>query len=168
MSEQAPIAIVFQCRKCQKRLKYLGKKPVITCPSCGESVPVLEDIQEVKNQLPLSNQEQQVKSIRKPRSPLFDFAGPIPMHRAIIYCIWVLWGIVVLVSALHGFTDFSQVSGGTVYTRQFGPRSIGMFVCANLFASIFSAAIYAVFAAIPTFLIWNYFELQSKKASRQP
>ncbi len=46
MPDQTPIAIVVQCHRCLKHLKYAGKKPVITCPGCGESVPVVRNIQE--------------------------------------------------------------------------------------------------------------------------
>ena len=164
MPDQDPDAKILQCQKCDRRLKYTGKKSVVSCPGCGESVPVVDNIQEVTDQLPWLNQEPQLTSIKKPRSSLLGFKGPIPMHIAIIYCIWVMWGIVVLVSALRGFTDYSQVVDGTVYTNQFGPRSLGLFICANLFASTVSAAIYAVLAAIPSFLIWNYFALKSNKS----
>ena len=47
MSEQDPIATIVQCHKCHKRLKYSGKKPSITCPGCGENVPIVDNIQEV-------------------------------------------------------------------------------------------------------------------------
>jgi len=46
MPEPNPISITLQCHKCQKRLKYTGKKPSITCPGCGESLPVVDNIQD--------------------------------------------------------------------------------------------------------------------------
>ena len=44
MPDQEPK--VLECHKCQKRLKYSGKKPYINCPGCGESIPVVDNIQE--------------------------------------------------------------------------------------------------------------------------
>lgn len=49
MPDQSPIAIVLQCHKCQKRLKYTGKKPVVTCPGCGESLTVQRVFAESEN-----------------------------------------------------------------------------------------------------------------------
>lgn len=46
MPDQNQTATVIQCHKCQKRLKYSGIKPYITCPGCGESVPVPDNIRE--------------------------------------------------------------------------------------------------------------------------
>jgi len=44
MPDQDPAAKIIQCHKCQKRLKYNGEKPYITCPNCGESVPVADNL----------------------------------------------------------------------------------------------------------------------------
>lgn len=46
MPDQNQTATVIQCHKCQKRLKYSGKKPYVTCPGCGESVLVPDNIRE--------------------------------------------------------------------------------------------------------------------------
>lgn len=49
MQEQDPIGTVVQCHKCQKRLKYTGKKPYITCPGCGERLAVQSVFAESRN-----------------------------------------------------------------------------------------------------------------------
>ncbi len=46
MPDQNQTATVIQCHKCQKRLKYSGTKPYVSCPGCGESIPVPDNIQE--------------------------------------------------------------------------------------------------------------------------
>jgi hypothetical protein len=46
MPDQSQTAIAIQCHKCQKKLRYSGRKPYVTCPGCGESVPVPDNIQE--------------------------------------------------------------------------------------------------------------------------
>ena len=46
MPEQSPVAIVLQCHKCHKRLRYTGAKQYIACPGCGESIPVHDNIQD--------------------------------------------------------------------------------------------------------------------------
>ena len=256
MPDQEPQ--VLQCHKCQKRLRYSGKKPYISCPGCGESIPVVDNIQEdgtvheVVDTSPVHGQpvesvwhvargderfgpftnEQLLQGISSRRISANDFlwepgmsewkqakflfprsmppdeasaiptpaptaiefpwadletqpvktrsipqktasfplipTKPVPMHQAIIYCIWALWAIIVFLRSLYAFADFSHVSDGTVYTNQFGPRSISVFLFANLFACAVEAVIYAVFAAIPTFLIWNYYKLKSTKNPSNP
>lgn len=184
-TKQDPIGTVVQCHKCHKRLKYTGKKPYIVCPGCGERIPVVDNIQEGES-IELPPPVQSSSSINgmnwdsKVEVGKIDFSKlgtnaestvnsisqllpskPIPMHHAVIYCIWVLWVIVVFLSSLRTFTDFSQVSDGTVYTNNFGPRSTTEFLLVSFLASVTVAVFYAVFAAIPTFLIWNYFKLKS-------
>lgn len=164
---------IVQCQLCNKQLKYTGSKQIITCPSCKALVPVpaLTIQPEAPIQAPPITPPVTAAPIELPwapppkQQPKKTPIKPIPMHQAIIYCIWALWALIVLWSSLSTFLDFSHIVDGMIYTNKFGWKSTSEFLFVSFVGSLIMALFYGVFAAIPTFLIWNHHKLNSAKKS---
>lgn len=130
-STNEPIAMVVQCHKCHKRLKYNGLKPYITCPGCGESVPVPDNIHEDEPVLlppPVQSTSQSNLSQRSNvTAKQFDFAKwdaiakqyvtnvkAMPRFPVVLSGIWIVWVAIGFFLFSIGMVNYQELNSAGV------------------------------------------------------
>jgi len=187
MPDQAPIPIALQCHKCQKRLRYTGKKSVVTCPGCGESVPVVDNIQEGASivlpppiqTLPPSIQVSHVtnkpedwindwvKKWKPKAMETIDKVKKMPRFPVVLTGIWLLWVALGFFLFSIGMVNYQELnSAGVIGYGRFFTYS-GWFVLHagdSIYMSIWTTS----FPAIVLSVIAYFWIAQSSRDAAKP
>jgi DNA-directed RNA polymerase subunit RPC12/RpoP len=169
MSTPATTTIV-QCQSCNKQLKYIGRKPLITCPSCGSIVEVTkppqspppppidwaalsadakknEDVEPQGKKIEFSQLELQmietVKTIKAlPRTP------------TILTGIWIAWLLLGIFFFVVGMNSYERVAGTMVITRDGHIYSHSQWLGVQIQITIYISAVTAFVATVASFLVY--------------
>ncbi len=174
MPDQTSIATVLQCHKCQKRLKYTGKKPSITCPGCGESLPVADNIQEDEPVVLPPPIQPMLKSISnrqvnytvelgkwemKARQSIARIKK-MPRFPVVLSGIWIVWFAFGLFLFVIGMINFYESVGSGVTTRGGAYYSNAAWFALNLGDSIFISTRTAFLAIVGSVIAYFWLKPQ--------
>jgi DNA-directed RNA polymerase subunit RPC12/RpoP len=175
-------AKIVQCQSCNKQLKYIGSKPLITCPSCGSIVEVTKPTPSAPpppiNWAALSSSVKE-KQPDKPQGKKIEFSQlekqaieavktikALPRIPTILTGIWIAWLLLAVLFFLAGMTSYGRIAGTMVITRDGHVYSRSEWIGVQIQMTVYVSAVTAFVATVISVLVYVW--SQSNINSRNP
>ncbi len=178
MPEQEPSTTVVQCKSCQKRLKYTGKKTLITCPVCGSIVDIARPSPAAEIDWAALSSNATKNEADKTRGNKIEFSQleikaiaavktikSLPRIPTILTGIWIAWLLLGIFFFFAGMVSYGRVAGTLIISRDGYVYSNSQWVGMNIQMAVYASAVTAFLATIVSVLVyvWSKSDISTSK-----